>query len=356
LTSGEGRERLFTVLCLAGAGAHLIVIGIQTVLHPMHAGALAVRLPMDVVLLAAPLVRRWTGSVHVAAMLVCSAAALAVPVIALQSGGLAAPMIVIVPLIPLMMATFLGRGGTLYVGALLAAGLVVVGALGGAPVVAATEHAPLEVRFAILTACLAFGVLVAYLHERERASMEDGLRRLAERLREESIRDGLTKVYNRRHLDERLPVEMAFARRHRTELSIIMLDIDHFKPVNDQYGHNAGDTVLTSIAALLGGFMRVEDMLARFGGEEFAVVLRNTDVASAHVVAERLRSRVEASPVRLGDHDIAVTISAGCASLAEMQEYSAGALLALADGRMYAAKAAGKNKVVSSTQRAGPEV
>jgi diguanylate cyclase (GGDEF)-like protein len=140
--------------------------------------------------------------------------------------------------------------------------------------------------------------------------MEDGLRRLAERLREESIRDGLTKMYNRRHLDERL----------------------------------------------LGGFMRVEDMLARFGGEEFAVVLRNTDVASAHVVAERLRSRVEASPVRLGDHDIAVTISAGCASLAEMQEYSAGALLALADGRMYAAKAAGKNKVVSSTQRAGPEV
>jgi hypothetical protein len=92
-----------------------------------------------VVLLAAPLVRRWTGSVHVAAMLVCSAAALAVPVIALQSGGLAAPMIVIVPLIPLMMATFLGRGGTLYVGALLAAGLVVVGALGRAPFDAATE-------------------------------------------------------------------------------------------------------------------------------------------------------------------------------------------------------------------------
>ena len=129
-----------------------------------------------------------------------------------------------------------------------------------------------------------------------------------------------------------------------------MLDVDHFKPVNDLYGHNAGDMVLTSIAALMGGCMRVEDMLARFGGEEFAVVLRDTDVAAAHVVAERLRLLVEASPIRLEGLEIPVTISAGCASLGETRAYSAGALLALADGRMYAAKQAGRNRVVSSMQ------
>ncbi len=347
LPSGlESRSaRLLTVLCLAGAVAHLAVIAVQAQLHRMLPGALAVRLPMDVVMLMAPLVQRWTGSPRLAAMLVCSAAAIAVPAIALQSGGLAAPMIVIVPLIPLMMARFLGRGSTVFIGALLAAGLAVVLAIGRAQL-----DADVEIRFAILTACLGFAVLAAYLHERERASMEGGLRQLAGRLQEESIRDGLTKVYNRRYLDERLPIEMAFARRHGAELSVIMLDVDHFKTINDLHGHSAGDEVLTSIAAQMRGSMRSEDMIARFGGEEFTIVLRTTNLAGAHLVAERLRRLIAARPVRLPGRPTPtpITISAGCASLAETRAAGQGPLLAAADRRMYAAKQAGRNRVVSS--------
>jgi diguanylate cyclase (GGDEF)-like protein len=349
LPTGEGRrQRLLTVVCLAGAGVDLLVIAVQVLLHRMPPSAMALRLPLDVVLLAAPLVRRWTGSVRVAAMLVGLAVALAFPVIALHSGGLADPMIVIVPLIPLLGATFWSRGGTLFMGAALAAGLVVVAVLGRAQQAGAPElHADIEIRLAILGACLGLGVLIGYLHERERASMEANLRRLAERLQEESIRDSLTKVYNRRHLDERLPVEMAFARRHGTALSVIMLDVDHFKAVNDRHGHNAGDEVLTSIAGQMRRCMRVEDLLARFGGEEFAVVLRTTDVAAAHLVAERLRRTVEASPVRLPGIEIRVTISAGCSALVETRAETPGELLAAADRRLYAAKQAGRNRVVS---------
>lgn len=103
---------------------------------------------------------------------------------------------------------------------------------------------------------------------------------------------------------------MAFARRHRTDLSVIMLDVDHFKAVNDRHGHNAGDEVLTSIADQMRRSMRVEDVLARFGGEEIAIVLRTTDVSAAHLVAERLRRTVEASPARRPGLEIPVTVSA----------------------------------------------
>jgi diguanylate cyclase (GGDEF)-like protein len=341
------------VLCLAGAVAHLAVIAVQAQLHRMPPGALAVRLPMDVVLLTAPLVRRWAGSERLAAMLVCSAAAVAVPAIALQSGGLAAPMIVIVPLIPLMMAKFLGRGSTLFLGAMLAGGLVVVFALGRTQQDVPRPDAALEIRFAVLVACLGFAVLAAYLHERERAGMEVGLQQLAARLQEESIRDGLTKVYNRRYLDERLPIEMAFASRQRTELAVIMLDVDNFKTINDLHGHSAGDEVLTSLAARMRSCLRAEDMIARFGGEEFTVVLRTTDLAGAHVAAERLRRLIAASPIRLPGSTvpIPITISAGCASLAETRAAGPAPLLAAADRRMYAAKQAGRNRVVSGDGR-----
>ncbi len=344
------RGRLFTVLCLAGAVAHFAVIAVQFQLHRMPPGALAVRLPMDVVLLLAPLIQRWNGSTRLAAMLVCSSAAIAIPAIALQSGGLAAPMIVIVPLIPLMMAKFLGRGSTVFIGALFAAGLVLLLALGRPDQDAHHLRADLEIRFAILAACLGFAVLAAYLHERERGAMEAGLQQLAGRLQEESIRDGLTKVYNRRYLDERLPVEMAFAVRQRTELSVIMLDVDHFKAINDLHGHNAGDEVLTTLAARMRGCLRAEDMIARFGGEEFTILLRITDLAGAHLVAERLRRLIAANPVRLPGRPIPIpiTISAGCASLVETRAAGPGALLDAADRRMYAAKQGGRNRVVSS--------
>ena len=343
------RARLLATLCVASAGVHLVVIAVQVLLHRMPLAHVLERLAVAVVLLAAPVVQRRTGSIRVAALLIGVLAALALPIFALQSGGLAAPMIVFVPLVPLLMSAYVGRSGTLFMGGALAAGLVVVAALGGSvPDEGSEGHATRTVRLAILGACLTLGVLTAYLHERARESMEGGLRGLAARLQEESIRDSLTRLFNRRHLDERLAVEMHFARRHGAELSVIMLDVDHFKRVNDLHGHAAGDDVLVAVAERLRTGIRAEDMLARFGGEEFTAVLRTTDLASSRVVAERLIRLVEATLVRLPAGEVPVTISAGCASLADTGAETPGALLAAADRRLYTAKAAGRNRVVSS--------
>ena len=347
----EGRRiRLLTALCLTTAGAHLVVITVQTALHRMQVGPLAIRLAMDLVLLSAPMVRRWTGSVRIAALLVGVAVAVALPLIALQSGALSAPMMVVVPLVPMLMATFVGRSGTLFMGAALFAGLVVVAAVGAATDVRGDP----TIRFTILAACLSIAVLTAYLHERERDSMESDLRAAAVALKEESLRDSLTKLSNRRHLDDRLAEEIAFARRHGTDLSVIMVDVDHFKSVNDRYGHSAGDEVLRAIASRLRASVRTEDTVARFGGEEFAVVLRATDLAASRIAAERIRQIISASPVDLLSGAIPVTISAGCASLASSRSDSASALMAAADGRLYAAKQAGRNRVKSSDPASSP--
>jgi diguanylate cyclase (GGDEF)-like protein len=127
-----------------------------------------------------------------------------------------------------------------------------------------------------------------------------------------------------------------------------MIDVDHFKRVNDLHGHAAGDDVLTAVAGRLRAGMRVEDMLARFGGEEFTAILRTTDLAASRVVAERLRRLVEATPVRVATVELAITISAGCASLSEAKAATPEALLAAADRRLYAAKRTGRNRAISA--------
>jgi len=168
-------------------------------------------------------------------------------------------------------------------------------------------------------------------------------------LYEASVRDGLTGVFNRRYLEERIEAEVAYAVRHGTDLSLLMLDIDHFKHINDTHGHLAGDEVLRRLAGLVAGQIRREDVLARYGGEEFVLLLRNISVASATMVAERIRASVEALETSFEGTTIRATLSIGVASLGSCQRpVTPKALLDAADQALYQAKEAGRNRVVVS--------
>jgi diguanylate cyclase (GGDEF)-like protein len=169
----------------------------------------------------------------------------------------------------------------------------------------------------------------------------------ARRSYEKTVRDALTGAHNRHFLDERLAAEVSFANRHRTPLTVMFVDADHFKKVNDTYGHAAGDEVLRRVARLLCDSMRTEDVVARYGGEEFVVLLRGVPTTGALAVAERVRAGVEALKIGYGGRWIPVTVSIGVATMsAERPVESTEALLALADGALYRAKGAGRNRVV----------
>jgi diguanylate cyclase (GGDEF)-like protein len=176
--------------------------------------------------------------------------------------------------------------------------------------------------------------------------MDESHEATLKRLFETSHRDALTGGHNRRYFTDRLSVELAFAIRHDTMLSVVLLDIDRFKHINDTYGHIVGDAVLRHAAQTVRGQLRREDLFARYGGEEFVLLLRDIEVLGAAVVAERVRAKVEATPLHLDDYSISVTLSAGCATLEECDRPTAEGLLSLADSRLYEAKRAGRNRVV----------
>lgn len=163
---------------------------------------------------------------------------------------------------------------------------------------------------------------------------------------EGALRDALTGVFNRKHLEERLDNEIAFANRHGARLSLIIQDIDFFKKVNDTYGHLGGDAVLRAMGQLLNYTVRTEDFVARYGGEEFVLVLRGVDRVGAWHLAERLRQTIASQVVHYEALQIHVTSSAGVADLDECEPRTKTALLALADGRLYQAKQAGRNRVI----------
>ncbi|HTD29302.1 MAG TPA: diguanylate cyclase, partial [Xanthomonadaceae bacterium] len=142
--------------------------------------------------------------------------------------------------------------------------------------------------------------------------------------------DALTGLANRRHFEARAAVEVSDARRQESPLTLFALDIDHFKWVNDAHGHAAGDLVLQQVAQAISRAVRPGDLVARIGGEEFAVVLPGTQSDDAFVVAERIRSSIEAMRIQTGETLIAVTTSIGVASLAVMEDHFA-AVLARAD-------------------------
>jgi diguanylate cyclase (GGDEF)-like protein len=172
---------------------------------------------------------------------------------------------------------------------------------------------------------------------------------LQRRLYESSTRDTLTGVFNRKYFRERLLAEMAFARRHRTQVVVLMIDVDNFKRLNDAHGHPAGDEVLKGVASTILGQLRREDVLARFGGEEFAVLARAGSQLEALVLGERLRAAVERMRVRIGSRTITTTVSIGIARFNECSPSATDAeLIAMADARLYQAKSAGRNRVIAT--------
>ena len=166
-------------------------------------------------------------------------------------------------------------------------------------------------------------------------------------LYESTVLDGLTGALNRKHFNERLKAEIAYAKRHGAVLSLLMLDFDHFKKVNDTFGHLAGDHVLRTVAALVRSSIRVEDLFARYGGEEFTIIARGADVEQSLPLAERVRLSVDKAKIEYERNPIPVTISIGIASLACCPKGgSVDEILTIADRRLYAAKAAGRNRCV----------
>jgi diguanylate cyclase (GGDEF)-like protein len=168
---------------------------------------------------------------------------------------------------------------------------------------------------------------------------------IATRLKESARRDALTEALTRRAMEDVAQDELARSRRHNLPLSLLLLDIDHFKMVNDQYGHAAGDAALRQFAAAVRRCLRREDVFGRLGGEEFCALLPSTAVAGAAQLAERIRQSVANLAVEAGGHRLSLKVSIGVASLGEHGS-NWDELVNQADRAMYAAKRAGRNRVI----------
>ena len=178
------------------------------------------------------------------------------------------------------------------------------------------------------------------------AIVDETEERLARQLYEASTRDALTGLYNRRYFNERLISEVAFAHRHKSLVGVVLFDIDHFKLVNDGHGHHAGDLVLREVSECVARLIRTEDVLARFGGEEFVLLTRSLTSAHLLILAERIRAGIAALTVACLGRGGIVTVSGGVASLDEAGSHATGDMvLLLADERLYKAKSQGRNCV-----------
>ncbi|MBI5577045.1 MAG: diguanylate cyclase [Deltaproteobacteria bacterium] len=167
-----------------------------------------------------------------------------------------------------------------------------------------------------------------------------------DKLREMAFRDGLTNLYNRRYFQELMELELDRSNRYKRQFSFIMFDIDHFKKVNDTFGHSAGDAVIREIASLANRMTRDTDMVARYGGEEFAVILPETDMRGALVLAERLRIAIEKLEVPWDGSALRATVSLGVTTCTPESGINDTAIIIdAADKALYNSKAAGRNKV-----------
>lgn len=179
--------------------------------------------------------------------------------------------------------------------------------------------------------------------------LEIALRELSEtnrELQEKNTLDALTGIRNRSYFDKKYQAEVRRSRREQTQLSIVMMDIDHFKSVNDQYGHLAGDECIKAVAnTLKKGLKRPSDDVCRYGGEEFALILPNTDLEGALVLVEKLRVEIETTSIQADNVSINITISAGIGTAIADLNKPEDIILALADKHLYAAKNAGRNNV-----------
>ncbi len=298
---------------------------------------------LGLALFFAPFVLKRTQSVQRAALLPLGALALLLPMLLGRTGGLSAASMMMLPALPIIAAFFAGFRVALVFAVLLALetiGLGVFSHLGWIP----PHETPLSLRAMLGVAYIGTTAAIAYVYEREREAAEARSRALADALYDATIRDPLTNLLNRRFFDERLKNELAFSRRHGSFTSLLSLDVDHFKRVNDTYGHAGGDTVLVELAHILRASIRQEDTVARIGGEEFLILLRQTEPVGARTVAERLRAAIAAHGFVVGAERIAATASIGCATTTGGDD--AQALLSRADARMYVAKRTGRNRVV----------
>ncbi|TMD03577.1 MAG: GGDEF domain-containing protein, partial [Chloroflexi bacterium] len=174
-------------------------------------------------------------------------------------------------------------------------------------------------------------------------ALQDELRARNAELETVTRTDALTGIYNRRHLEERLQGVLSSARRHHEPAAVLMIDVDHFKSINDSLGHAGGDAVLREVAERLRHRVRLEDVVGRWGGEEFLVLSAIADADAAAVLAERLRAAIADEPFEIeGAGRIRVTVSIGCAAGAGDAE----ALLRQADAALYEAKAQGRNRFI----------
>ncbi len=176
------------------------------------------------------------------------------------------------------------------------------------------------------------------------------LERQVEHLQKLVVTDPLTGIYNKRHFNESLHKELERTRRSRQPTSLIMLDIDHFKSINDQHGHLAGDKVLQALANTLKHTIRLIDIPCRYGGEEFALILPSTPLVTAIQVAERLHQAIQQAEIAIDDdHALQITASLGVSSFDALDKADGEQLIARADQQLYQAKATGRNRVCAET-------
>ena len=169
--------------------------------------------------------------------------------------------------------------------------------------------------------------------------------RLFQRAQEMAITDGLTGLYNHRHFIELLAVEVRRASRYRRPVALVMMDLDHFKAVNDTYGHQTGDEALNTLAGILRGAVRETDYVARYGGEEFAIILPESTEQASAAMAERIREAVEGHDFTVQGQLVRITVSLGVAACLVETEDAAQDLIRRADQALYAAKRLGRNRV-----------
>jgi len=180
-------------------------------------------------------------------------------------------------------------------------------------------------------------------------SLQDEMRKTNELLKELSITDHLTHLYNRRYMMEELEMEFHRSLRKKGDLCLVLIDVDHFKLVNDTYGHQNGDLVLAAIAEMIQVELRRYDMAARYGGEEFAMILPDTPLHDGYGIAERLRESVGGITFPPPMENLVITISQGIAALPAPRINSVDALIKAADNALYQAKQNGRNRVEISS-------
>lgn len=166
-----------------------------------------------------------------------------------------------------------------------------------------------------------------------------------EQLYNAANKDFLTQIYNRKYFLDRLRMEFSYSKRHNVPLSLLIFDIDHFKLVNDRYGHLAGDYVLRELCVQVSSVKRQEDLFARFGGEEFVILLRGSEKDDAIQAAEKLRTRIKDIEFKFEDQAIPLTVSVGLATFGSTSYKTHETFLRAADAQLLKAKRAGRNQV-----------